>query len=83
MSTRLEELIEEAWGFQGLPGSSDRYIIYACTLVSMLAEHRGSAAELIELLGVGAPGIPEDWRTEMLENAKSLAQLECLGGMPE
>ncbi len=59
---RMEELLEQAWSFQGLPQSSDQYIMHVCTLMSLK-----DWAELEELLRTPAEGIPEEWRSEMLQ----------------
>jgi hypothetical protein len=58
----MEELLEQAWSFQELPQSSDQYIMHVCALMSTK-----EWTELADLLRTPAEGIPDEWRSEMLQ----------------
>ncbi len=76
--TRLQELLENAWKFRDLPGSSDRYIIYICTLLSAVesayVEGRGIQDPLESLIEelVPATGIPTSWIMAMRRHATAM-----------
>lgn len=74
----LHRILDDAWYLRGLPGSSDRYIMHVCSLISFIEEEgmTESIEELIDLLDDGVvAGIPATLIAALQVHATAL--LKC------
>ena len=76
----LHRILDDAWYLRGIPGSSDRYIMHVCSLLSFIDESEDpteSIEELIDLLDDGVvAGIPATLIAALQGHATAL--LKCV-----